>query len=87
MFNISSYLEKFKNTGVAGFAAKEAFIKAVRLSLGIDLEKKNVEIKNGSARVSAHPLVRSQIQIKKKMILEAYSSMPEATHTKITDIK
>ena len=87
MFNISSYLDKFRKAGMAELLAKEAFIKAVASATGAALSKGDVEIKAEVARVKAHPLIKAQLQIKKAAILAAFELSPEAAHKKIRDIR
>ncbi|MEO8637935.1 MAG: hypothetical protein ABI430_03480 [Candidatus Taylorbacteria bacterium] len=70
MFNVSLYLEKFKTIGLGDSIAKDALIKAVRECTGGKIERKDVEFKNGTFRIKADPILKSEIMIKKEVILE-----------------
>jgi hypothetical protein len=70
MFNISQYLEKFKNIGQGERFLKEAVVSAIKEGLGISLETKVVSIKNGEVTLKVSPAVKNTIFIKKDLILE-----------------
>lgn len=73
MFNVSLYLEKFKSLGLAESTAKDALISVLQKCVGVEIEKKDVQYKNGAFRIQAEPIVKSQIYIKKNEILESVS--------------
>jgi hypothetical protein len=85
MFNVSSFLEKFKNLGGESILLKEIFIEAVKDATGIALEKKNVEIKNGTAFLKISPVIRTEIFIKKPAIFEKLAK--NELSRKISDIR
>ena len=70
MFNISSYLEKFKNFGQSERQQKENVVLAIKEIAGITLETNVVSIRNGEVNVKVSPGVRSAIYVKKVLILE-----------------
>ncbi len=73
MFNVSLYLEKFKTLGLAEHTAKDALILVLQKSIGVAIEKKDVEYKNGKFQIRTEPIIKSQIYIKKNEILESLS--------------
>ena len=73
MFNVSLYLEKFKTLGLAEYVAKDALISVIKKSIGVEIEKKDVEYRNGKFQIKAEPIIKSQIYIKKIEILESLS--------------
>lgn len=73
MFNISLYLEKFKILGLGEVLAKDAMISVLEKLVGVKIERKDIEYKNGMFRIKAEPIVKSQIYIKKNEILELLS--------------
>jgi hypothetical protein len=70
MFNISQYLEKFKNIGGTERNLKEALAGAVKTATGVEIEVKNIIIKNGEAIIKVSPLIKNAIYIKKEKILK-----------------
>ena len=70
MFNIASYLEKFKNFGQAEKQVKENIKKSVKEILHFDLETKNITIKNGEVSFQVSPAIKNAIFIKKEQILK-----------------
>lgn len=69
MFNIASYLEKFKNIGQGERQLKEAIRTSVKEILNFDLEAKNIFIKNGEVTFKVSPALKNAIFIKKEAIL------------------
>ncbi len=68
MFNIASFLEKFKTLGGEGIASRR-LISRVLATEGIVLEEKEIKIRDGIAYVHAHPALKNQIYLKKTLIL------------------
>ena len=69
MFNISQYLERFKNIGGTERGMKEAVCLSVKEVVGIDIEAKNIEIINGELLFKISPAMKNAIFIKKEKIL------------------
>lgn len=70
MFNIASYLEKFKNIGLGERLLKEAIRSSVKEVLNFDLETKNILVKNGEVIFKVSPAMKNTIFIKKDSILK-----------------
>jgi hypothetical protein len=69
MFNIASYLEKFKNLGRGERLLKEAIRTSVKEVLGFDLDEKGILVKNGEVIFKVSPARKNAIFIKKAAIL------------------
>lgn len=69
MFNIASYLEKFKNFGQGERLLKGAIISSVKEVLGLDLPTQSVSLKNGEVTFKVDPAVKNALFIKKEAIL------------------
>ena len=73
MFNVAQYLEKFKNLGQGERQIKEAVRLAIKEVVGVDVEVKNIIIKNGEATIKITPAIKNAIFIKKEQILKIIS--------------
>jgi hypothetical protein len=69
MFNISSYLEKFKNIGQEERLLKETILSIIKEVAGVVVDARNIKIKNGEVSLSVSPAVKNTIYIKKDIIL------------------
>jgi len=69
MFNISSYLEKFKNIGQDKKLLKETICLTVKEITGVEIEIKNIIIKNGEIIFNVSPAIKNLLFIKKRLIL------------------
>ncbi len=70
MFNISTYLEKFKKIEPEGESAKHAAEKAVFETLGVKIEKKDMSVRNNTLHISATAALKSEIFMNKRTILK-----------------
>jgi len=84
MFNISSYLEKFKKIYSTNLYFKETVIKAVKETTGIDVDKESINYKNGVLTLNVKPIQKSELFLKKKLIL---SRLNEKSSSKIVDLR
>ncbi len=71
MFNISTYLSKFKTLGMGEIASKELVLEVLREIVKVSLTRKEIKIQNKIAYIQTNPLVKNQIYIKKAAILES----------------
>jgi Cu/Ag efflux protein CusF len=69
MFNISLFLEKFKNLGLNEKLLKEAISCSVKEIIGFDLDPKKISLKNGEVIFKVSPAIKNTIYIKKEAIL------------------
>ncbi len=86
MQKIADFLEGFKKIGAKQFLVREAFLKACKNQLGVDIPLKEVKWKEGTLFLSTsiHPTIKSAILIKKARLLE---EVIKETGTPVTDIR
>ena len=70
MFNISTYLEKFKKIEPEGESAKRAAEKAIFETLGVKIERKDMVMRNNTLHISTAAALRNEIFMNKKGILQ-----------------
>lgn len=70
MFNIAQYLSKFKNFGGTERNLKEALVFAVNKVVGIEINVKNIILKDGEVIIKVSPAIKNSIFIKKDQILK-----------------
>ncbi len=73
MEQISFFLEKFKNLGLSSVVAKSAFIEAVEKILKVKIPPEAVELKNDIFFVQAHPALKSELYLKRELVLKEMS--------------
>ena len=69
MFNISIYLDKFKNIESKSSVLKNIIIDSVKNVLKADIDKKNIEIRNGIIYLKVNPVLKNEIFINKNSII------------------
>ena len=84
MFNIAQYLEKFKTLGMGDYSLKEALVSVIKEVVGVDIETKNVFIKNGEVIIKISPSIKNAIYIKKDQIMK---KVEEKVGQKTIDIR
>ncbi len=83
MFDISKYLEKFKKISMSRDFLRDIVSGAVKEVCKIEIDPKNIEVKNFIARISEKTIIKSEIFLKKAKILEI---LKEKTEGKVLDI-
>ncbi|MEI6528391.1 MAG: hypothetical protein WCO10_01825 [bacterium] len=73
MFNISLYLNKFKNIGQDERRLKEVIVATIKELVGVDIGYENVTVKKGEAVIAVSPAYKNAIYIKKEKILKSVS--------------
>lgn len=71
MFNISDYLAKFKNITPPDKFVKDELVVVVKDVVGIDIEKSDIDVRNGTIFLSIDPIVKNEIFLKKAEVLES----------------
>jgi hypothetical protein len=84
MFNISSYLEKFKNFGQGEKLLKEVIINSVREVVGVEILAKDINLKNGEVTFKVSPAIKNTIYIKKDKVL---TKIKENNSTIVNDLR
>lgn len=85
MFNISSYLEKFKKMEPKGESAKRAAKNAIFETLGVNIQNTDTKVRDGVLHISAPAAVKSEIFMNKRGILK--KSQETACAGTIKDIR
>lgn len=70
MRGIAEFLEKFQRMAAPERAVREVVIAAVRDILGYELAEKQISVRRGTVRLSVSAVVKSEIQLHKKEILD-----------------
>lgn len=83
MFDIAKYLEKFKKFSESRDFLRNSVAEAVKEICNIEIDPKKIVVKDGIARISERPIVKSEIFLKKAKILEILS---KKTENKIREI-
>jgi len=74
MFNISIYLDKFKNIESKSSVLKNIIIDSVKKVLKVDIDKKNIHINNGIVYLKVNPVLKNEIFINKNNLTKELSS-------------
>ena len=69
MFNISSFLEKFKKFDQNKTLQTENILRSIESVIGIKLDKKNINIKDGILHIQGSPALHQEIFLKKEHLL------------------
>ncbi|MFQ5661677.1 MAG: hypothetical protein ACE5F2_00280 [Candidatus Paceibacteria bacterium] len=70
MFNIGNFLEKFKNITPPDKFVKDVLIGVVKDVVNIEIEKENIDVRNGTIFISADPIIKNEIFLKKSEIMQ-----------------
>ena len=84
-FNINSFLEKFKNITPPDDFLKKTFISVVKDETGIEVARGDIKIAHGVIYLSASPAIKSELYIKKPLLLKRISAA--LSQEKISDIR
>ena len=70
MFDIAKYLHKFTVMSHSRDFLRNSIAESVKEICKIDINPKNVVVKDGIARINERPIIKSEIFIKKTKILD-----------------
>ena len=70
MFNIATYLEKFKKMEPPGDSVKCAAEKAILEAVGIRIEKKEMTVVDGVLFLSVSSIVKNEVYMSKRGVLK-----------------
>ncbi len=82
--NLGDFLNIFKNLLSHEESLREDIMSAIQKSTNIELDKKQLTIKNSVCTIECHPALKNEIYLKKNEIMK---SLNEITHKKISDIR
>ncbi len=83
MKEISSFFDKFKNSALKELNKREIIASSLYKIAKIKLDIKDIDIKNGILVIKGSQMVKSEIFLKKKMIIDSINK----NNIKIIDIK
>lgn len=75
MEQISFFLEKFKTLGLGDIATKRVFAEQVEKVLHIKLNSTDITLRDGVLYVKAHPVLKSELYMKKKLVIDELSKV------------
>ncbi len=85
MYNIASFLEKFKNVGLKERLAREVIAQIVSEECGVPVSINDVQYKNAIATLKIPLSIKSQVFIKKGRILKRCKE--ELAGTVVLDVR
>ena len=77
MFDIAKYLQKFTVMSHSRDFLRNSVAEAVKEVCKIDINPKNVVVKDGIARINERPIIKSEIFLKKTKILDVLNKKAE----------
>ena len=83
MKEISSFFDKFRNSALKELNKREIIASSLYKIAKIKLDIKDIDIKNGILVIKGSQMVKSEIFLKKKMIIDSMNK----NNIKIIDIK
>lgn len=73
MFDIAKYLEKFKVMSCSRDFLRNSVSESIKNICGVEIDPKKIDIKDGLARISERPIIKTEIFMKKEKILKSFS--------------
>lgn len=70
MKHLSSYLDKFRSITPPDDFLKSHILQLIKNKLGVDIDKKNIEISKGVVYIKTGPSIKNEIFIKKSLLLD-----------------
>ncbi len=83
MFDISKYLERFTNLDKSRTFLADAVCEAIKEVCGFEIDLKNIEVKNGIARIKEKSILKMEIFLKKEKIMNV---LKDKANGKVHDI-
>lgn len=87
MFNIGNFLEKFKNITPPDKFVKDVLIGVVKDTVNIDIEKDNIDVRNGTIFITVDPIIKSEIFFKKSEIIKSLTEKLKKYKKTIREIR
>ncbi|MCH7529672.1 hypothetical protein IIB50_00950 [Patescibacteria group bacterium] len=87
MFNIATYLTKFKNIIPPNAFIKEECSKVVNDELGVELSGDEINVQRGVVYIKANQIIKSEILLNKNKILERLNLELEKYNRVVQDIR
>lgn len=74
MLNIGSFFEKFNNAALKEIKKREVVVRAIEKHTGATVDVKDISFNNKTVQINGGPGLKSQIFMKKQLILEMIQS-------------
>jgi hypothetical protein len=87
MFKISSFFKKFENISPPQRFIKEILMKVVLDTAGVALKDNNISVNRNTVFVTADPIIKSEIFLKKEEILKKVRQELSQYKKTISDIR
>lgn len=87
MFNIGNFLEKFRNITPPDKFVKDVLIDVVKETANIDIEKENLDVRNGVIFISIDSIIKNEIFLKKAEIMKNLTEKLKEYKKTIRDIR
>lgn len=87
MFNIGNFLEKFRNITPPDKFVKDVLIDVVKETANIDIEKENLDVRNGVIFISIDSIIKNEIFLKKAEIMKNLTEKLKKYKKTIRDIR
>jgi hypothetical protein len=84
-FSINNFLEKFKNFVFQDGFIKDVIKKYIKIYTSFDMDVNSITHKNGFIFIKGSPVLRNEIFLKKKLILDGINK--EILNKKFIDLK
>lgn len=86
MFNIGNFLEKFKNIAAPDKFVKDVLIIVIKDAVGVEVEKDDISVRNGTIFLSIDPVIKNEIILKKNEIMKNLTKKLSTYKKTIRDI-
>lgn len=86
MKDLKNLLQKFQNLGLKEHTIKDAFIEIIKEDLNLELNRKQIDLKENRLRVLISGPTKTSIVLKKNFYLEELNSRIEELGTKVLDV-
>jgi len=73
MFNISDYLQKFKNIHVEKSQFKDFIVELVKRELKSEINRDNIDLRKGVIYLKISPIQKNELFMKKQQILNEFN--------------
>lgn len=87
MFNIGNFLEKFKSITPPDKFVKDGLVSVVKETTNIEIEKENIDVRNGTIFITADPIIKNEIFLKKGEIMQSLTEKLKEYKKTIKDIR
>ncbi len=87
MFHLKDFLQKFSLLSPPDRLVREASIAVVGEAIGITLSQKDIEIRGGVLFLNIHPVAKSELLLKKSLVLDEIARRMAPQKKEIRDIR